>query len=98
MNLQPREVLEADPEFAGLDFSGLEPDWISKKGIYDPDNVAERAKGVRKWLRARPEKRIVVGTSWLGTGGRAGADSFRTSQSRTATSFARSRMATGVIP
>ena len=55
----PREVLEADPEFAGLNFELLTPDWISKKGIYDPANVAERAKWVRRWLRERKENKIV---------------------------------------
>lgn len=59
--LQEREDLEADPEFEGLDFSSLSTEWTSKKGIYDPENVIERAKWVRNWLRARPEKEIVVG-------------------------------------
>ncbi|KAK4684928.1 hypothetical protein P7C73_g5236, partial [Tremellales sp. Uapishka_1] len=45
---------------AGLDFSALSPDYASKKGIYDPSHAAERAKGVRKWLRAREENEIVV--------------------------------------
>jgi len=53
-------VLEADPEFAGFDFSPLTPDWNSKKGIYDPANVKERAKWVRHWLRDREEQDIVV--------------------------------------
>ncbi|KAK4702077.1 hypothetical protein P7C70_g4145, partial [Phenoliferia sp. Uapishka_3] len=56
----PREELEADPEFAGLDFSNLTPDWISKQGKYAPENVAARARWVRNWLRARPEKEIVL--------------------------------------
>ncbi|KAL8279922.1 hypothetical protein RQP46_007772 [Phenoliferia psychrophenolica] len=55
-----REDLEADPEFDGFDFSSLSSEWTSKKGIYDPENVIERAKWVRNWLRARPEKEIVV--------------------------------------
>lgn len=45
--------------FSDLDFSGLSPDYASKQGIYDPDNCAERAKLVRHWLRARPEREIV---------------------------------------
>ncbi|KAI5481276.1 phosphoglycerate mutase family protein [Pseudohyphozyma bogoriensis] len=56
----PKADLEANPEFAGLDFSSLTPDWTSKKGIYDPENVLERAKWCRKWLRERDEKVIVV--------------------------------------
>lgn len=56
----PKEALEADPEFAGLNFDLLTPDWTSKQGIYDPANVAERAKWVRRWLRDRNEDRIVV--------------------------------------
>ncbi|KAF8314942.1 phosphoglycerate mutase-like protein [Clavulina sp. PMI_390] len=52
--------LEKDPEFVGIDFSSLEDDWNSKQGDFDPENVLERAKWVRKWLRARPEKEIVV--------------------------------------
>ncbi|KAM0751524.1 phosphoglycerate mutase-like protein [Meredithblackwellia eburnea MCA 4105] len=55
-----REDLEADPEFSGLDFSNLTPEWTSKQGIFDPDNVRDRAKWVRRWLRDRPEKEIVV--------------------------------------
>jgi len=55
-----RALLEKDEEFVGIDFSSLEDDWNGKKGDFDPDNVAVRAKWVRKWLRARPEKEIVV--------------------------------------
>ncbi|KAI0329913.1 phosphoglycerate mutase-like protein [Cubamyces sp. BRFM 1775] len=57
-----REVLEADPEFAGLDLSPLTPDWNSKEGFYAATETAIRARArwVRQWLRARPERRIVV--------------------------------------
>ncbi|GJE83958.1 phosphoglycerate mutase-like protein [Phanerochaete sordida] len=58
----PREVLEADPEFAGLDFSELTPDWTSKQGFYASTVPAlqARARWIRRWLRARPEREIVV--------------------------------------
>ncbi|KAI0092661.1 histidine phosphatase superfamily [Irpex rosettiformis] len=58
----PRETLEADPEFAGLDFSLLTPDWTTKQGFYAPTVPAlqARARWNRNWLRARPEKEIVV--------------------------------------
>jgi broad specificity phosphatase PhoE len=56
----PTSLLAKDPEYAGLDFSSIPDDWTSKKGIYDPRNVAERAKQVRQWLRAREENEIVV--------------------------------------
>jgi len=58
----PREELEADPEFAGLDFSLLTPDWRSKEGFYAPTVTAlkERARWVRRWLRDREECEIVV--------------------------------------
>jgi len=58
----PREELEADPEFSGLDFSLLTPDWCSKEGFYAPIEAAlrERARWVRRWLREREEREIVV--------------------------------------
>ncbi|GAA5902399.1 histidine phosphatase family protein [Sporobolomyces salmoneus] len=63
-----RETLESDPEFVGLDFSRLSSapkehdgnDWCSKKGFWAPENVEERARWVRKWLRSRKENKIVV--------------------------------------
>ncbi|KAF9515461.1 hypothetical protein BS47DRAFT_1328142 [Hydnum rufescens UP504] len=55
-----REVLEKTEEFEGIDFSSLEDDWNVKVGDFAPKNVAARAKWVRKWLRARPEREIVV--------------------------------------
>ena len=51
-----------DGMFDDLDFSTLSPEYASKEGIYHPDNVRERAKQVRKWLRSRKEQHI-VGTS-----------------------------------
>lgn len=45
--------------FAQLDFSGISPDYASKKGIFDPANVQQRAREVRVWLRERPEGEIV---------------------------------------
>ncbi|KAI0337582.1 phosphoglycerate mutase-like protein [Trametopsis cervina] len=58
----PREVLEADPEYAGLDFSELTPDWTSKQDFYATTVPAlqARARWNRRWLRSRPEKDIVV--------------------------------------
>ncbi|KAK5108455.1 hypothetical protein LTR62_008273 [Meristemomyces frigidus] len=55
-----RSELEAEPEFKGLDFSPLTPEWVGKKGFWAPQNVAERARWVRKWLWERPEETIVV--------------------------------------
>ncbi|PCH41665.1 phosphoglycerate mutase-like protein [Wolfiporia cocos MD-104 SS10] len=57
-----REVLEADPEYAGLDFSQLTPDWNSKKGFYAGTTAAlkARARWNRQWLRGRPEREILV--------------------------------------
>ncbi|KAH9927870.1 histidine phosphatase superfamily [Amylocystis lapponica] len=58
----PREVLEANPEYAGIEFSQLTPDWTSKSGFYAPDaaSLKARARWNRNWLRARPERDIVV--------------------------------------
>ena len=59
---QSREDLEANPEYSGLDFSLLTPDWTSKRGFYAPEtkSLAARARWNGKWLRERPEKDIVV--------------------------------------
>jgi broad specificity phosphatase PhoE len=58
----PREQLEMDPDFKGLEFSRLTPDWNSKQGFWAPDDasLADRAKFVRQFLRERPEKDIVL--------------------------------------
>ncbi len=60
--MQPREVLEADPEYADLDFSELTPDWTSKQGFYacTVSALQARARWNRNWLRSRPERDIVV--------------------------------------
>ena len=57
-----REDLESDPEFVGLDFSRLTPEWTSKTGFWAPDprSLAHRAQTVRQFLRERPEKDIVL--------------------------------------
>ena len=54
--------METDPEYAGLDFSELTPDWTSKQGFYTASVPAlqARARWCRNWLRARPEREIVV--------------------------------------
>lgn len=58
----PRSKLEAMPEFAGLDFSRLTPDWTSKEGFWasDPASLQRRARKVRQFLRDTPEKDIVL--------------------------------------
>lgn len=45
-----------------MDFSALTPDWISKQGFYEASVPAlqARARWNRKWLRARPEREIVL--------------------------------------
>ncbi|RYP51655.1 hypothetical protein DL768_003053 [Monosporascus sp. mg162] len=57
-----RAALEADPEFAGIDFGGLPDDWTSKRGFWaaEAGALAARAAWVRRWLRDRPEKTIVL--------------------------------------
>lgn len=66
-----RDLLESDPEFDGLDFSTLDAaerregvKWTSKKGLYSPDRVEERARWVRRYLRDRPED-VIVGESMM---------------------------------
>ncbi|KAK6849349.1 phosphoglycerate mutase-like protein [Apiospora arundinis] len=58
----PREVLEADPEFAEFNLESLTPDWTSKQGFWaaSDEALANRAKWVRHFLRGRPEKTIVL--------------------------------------
>jgi hypothetical protein len=63
-----RAFLEEHDEFvkAGLDFSQIGEsekrhgvEWTSKTGFFDAQNVVERAKWVRRWLRERKEEKIV---------------------------------------
>ena len=65
-----RAALEADPQFAGFDFSLLSPDWTSKKDFYgalrsasehganraaaDDASLRNRARWIRQYLRERP--------------------------------------------
>lgn len=58
----PREVLEADPEFAVFDLAPLTPDWTSKQGFWAASDEAlyNRARYVRQFLRERPEHNIVL--------------------------------------
>ena len=71
-----RAALEADPQFAGFDFSLLSPDWTSKKDFYgallsasehganraaaDDASLRNRARWIRQYLRERPEQNLVV--------------------------------------
>ncbi|KAK3117001.1 hypothetical protein LTR53_002083 [Teratosphaeriaceae sp. CCFEE 6253] len=59
---RPRAEIEGEAEFAGFDLAPLTDDWTSKRGFWadDDETVAERARWVRRWLRARPEKTIVL--------------------------------------
>lgn len=45
-----------------MDFSGLTPDWTNKKDFYSAEDSALKARAawVRRWLRDRPESKIVV--------------------------------------
>lgn len=61
-----RVELEADPELDGLNFSVLDQTvekhgvpWTSKRDFFDASNVEERAKWVKRWLKARGEDKIV---------------------------------------
>jgi hypothetical protein len=64
--LYPIEELRnsRDGIFSHLDFSTLSPGYASKEGIFHPDNVAERAKQVRQWLRNREENNIAGALSF----------------------------------
>ena len=61
-------INDEDPElraiFKDLDWAHAEVSegYASKKGIFDPSRVEERATRVREWLYNRPEREI-VGTS-----------------------------------
>ncbi|KAJ9307041.1 hypothetical protein DTO217A2_3461 [Paecilomyces variotii] len=54
--------VELGPSGPVVDLSLLKPGWWVKKGKYAPSSSAliARAKDARQWLRARPEKEIVV--------------------------------------
>ena len=54
--------MEENLEFSGLDFSELTPDWTDKEGFYSSEDNALKARAawVRRWLRDRPESKIVV--------------------------------------
>ena len=60
------EVDALQKEFDGkpVDFSLVNEGWNSNKGKFSPDAkvVEARAQEVREWLKARPEKEIVVVT------------------------------------
>ncbi|EIW65902.1 hypothetical protein TREMEDRAFT_35661 [Tremella mesenterica DSM 1558] len=46
--------------FEDFDFSSISPEFTTKGGIFHPDNVEERARRVRLWLRDREEEEIIV--------------------------------------
>jgi hypothetical protein len=50
-----------------LDFSGLSEGYASKKGIFDPENVEQRAAAVRKWLLEREEDEIIGASLYSST-------------------------------
>lgn len=60
------EPQELRTEFAGksVDLNMVHEGWNNKAGRYAPSNAAlkERARAARRWLKARPEKEIVVVT------------------------------------
>ncbi|KAI1762086.1 phosphoglycerate mutase-like protein [Hypoxylon sp. FL1150] len=57
-----RETLAADPEFMVFNLDPLTPDWTSKHGFWaaSEEALSRRARAVRQFLRARPEKNIVL--------------------------------------
>ncbi|TKA42733.1 hypothetical protein B0A55_13460, partial [Friedmanniomyces simplex] len=59
---RPRQHIEREADFQGLDLAPLTEDWTSKRGFWAPDEetVSRRARWVRQWLRARPERTIVL--------------------------------------
>ncbi|KAL9116489.1 MAG: hypothetical protein Q9187_006985 [Circinaria calcarea] len=59
-----REVLEREFGDKPVDFSLVHDDWNSNQGKFLPHAVAveKRAEEVRQWLKARPEKEIVIVT------------------------------------
>lgn len=57
-------VLEKEMAGKPVDLSRVEAGWNSKKGRWAPtaDAIGTRAREVRQWLKARPEKDIVLVT------------------------------------
>ena len=59
-------ILTLRKEFrnVSLDFQFVDEGWTSKRGKWasDAEAVDKRAKAARQWLKARPEKEIVVVT------------------------------------
>ncbi|KAI9835870.1 MAG: hypothetical protein M1819_001768 [Sarea resinae] len=59
-----RSVLAAEMKDKPVDLSLVQEGWNSKQGKWAPDSetVRARAKAARNWLKARPEKEIVLVT------------------------------------
>ena len=57
-------MLEEEFRDQAIDFSLVGGDWTSKKGKWaaDAESVEKRAREVRQWLKARPEKDVVLVT------------------------------------
>ncbi|KAJ5717875.1 hypothetical protein N7488_003521 [Penicillium malachiteum] len=58
------QVLREEFADKNVDLEMVHEDWNNKAGRYAPTNAAlkERARAARRWLKARPEKEIVVVT------------------------------------
>lgn len=58
------EILKKLMEGKPVDFSHVPDKWHIKKGEWEPtdDKIKQRVSKVRQWLKARPEKNIVVVT------------------------------------
>ncbi|KAH0614634.1 uncharacterized protein H6S33_000270 [Morchella sextelata] len=58
----PREVLEKEEAFKGLDFSRLGDDWDSKKGKWapEPEPLRARAKEARNYLKSLDTSHVVA--------------------------------------
>ena len=58
------DLLQKEMDGKPVDLSLVHGEWNSKQGKWAPDHrsVELRARQVRQWLRARPEKEIVVVT------------------------------------
>lgn len=49
-----------------MDFkTKISSDFDTKEGIFDPENVKERAKKCRRWLREQKEDVIAGMSGWL---------------------------------